>query len=243
MFLSKTFCILAASLALHLTPISAATNTSTYFDTREATISGIHTAIHSGLLTCRQLVSSYLTRIETFNPTINAILTLNPNALALADSMDVLLAEGNATGALFCIPILLKDNYNTAEMPTTGACLDMAGNQPSVDAAVVAALKNAGAIVLGKTNMHELALEGLTVSSLGGQTANPYDQTRTPGGSSGGTGASIAANFAVFGTGMLYLSTKKIETDVCRNRCSKLAKESRICEFPFQYPTHARTDI
>jgi Asp-tRNA(Asn)/Glu-tRNA(Gln) amidotransferase A subunit family amidase len=79
----------------------------------------------------------------------------------------------------------------------------MADNKPTVDAAAVFALKNAGAIILGKTNLHEFALEGLTVSSLGGQTINPYDFTRTPGGSSGGTGAAIASSFSVFGTGKL----------------------------------------
>ena len=115
--------------------------------------------------------------------------------------MDAKIQAGNVTGSLFCIPVLLKDNYDTVEMKTTGGCLDLAGNKPKVDAAAVAALRNAGAIILGKTNLHELALEGLTVSSLGGQTINPYDHTRTPGGSSGGTGAAIATSFAVFGTG------------------------------------------
>ena len=86
-------------------------------------------------------------------------------------------------------------------MPTTGGCLALADSRPSIDAPVVRALKDAGAIILGKTNMHEMALEGLTVSSLGGQTLNPYDLTRTPGGSSGGTGAAVAASFAVLGTG------------------------------------------
>lgn len=208
MFNSRNFCIFAAFLAFQLTPASAASNATPYtFDTREATIDGIHKALFSGLVTCRQLVSSYISRVEALNPTINAILTLNPNALTVADTFDLQIKAGKVTGALnttlFCIPILLKDNYNTAEMPTTGACLDMAGNQPTIDAAVVAALKNAGAIVLGKTNMHELALEGLSVSSLGGQTFNPYDHTRTAGGSSGGTGAAIAASLAVFGTGKL----------------------------------------
>lgn len=99
------------------------------------------------------------------------------------------------------MPVLLKDNYDATDMKTTGGCLALADTQPLVDAPVVAALKRAGAIVLGKTNMHELALEGLSVSSLGGQTVNPYDLTRTPGGSSGGTGAALAASFAVFGTG------------------------------------------
>ncbi|KAL9578896.1 MAG: hypothetical protein Q9203_006926 [Teloschistes exilis] len=116
------------------------------------------------------------------------------NALSLADEKDLALAAGNVTGALFCIPVMLKDNYDTADMRTTGGCLDLQNSQPTIDAPSVAALKRAGAIVLGKTNLHELALEGLSVSSLGGQTVNPYDVTRTPGGSSGGTGAAVAAS-------------------------------------------------
>ncbi len=172
------------------------------FDSREATIDSVHNALFTGLTTCRGVVSSFLSRIEAFNPTINAIITLNPNALLLADQMDMQILSGNATGPLFCIPVLLKDNYDTNEMNTTGGCSDLAGSQPTVDAPAAVALKNAGAIILGKTNLHELALEGLSVSSLGGQTINPYDHTRTPGGSSGGTGAAIATSFAVFGTGI-----------------------------------------
>jgi Asp-tRNA(Asn)/Glu-tRNA(Gln) amidotransferase A subunit family amidase len=171
------------------------------FDTREATIDGVHNALFSGISSCRDVVSSFLSRIEAFNPTINAIISLNPNALSIADCMDQQIASGNATGSLFCIPVLLKDNYGTVDMNTTGGCLDLANNKPTTDAPVVTALKNARAIILGKTNLHELALEGLSVSSLGGQTINPYDHTRTPGGSSGGTGAAIATSFAVFGTG------------------------------------------
>ncbi|KAF4635958.1 hypothetical protein G7Y89_g2128 [Cudoniella acicularis] len=138
------------------------------FDSREATIDNVHNALYFGLASCRDVVSSFITRIEAFNPTVNAIMSLNPNAF---------------------------------ELNTTGGCLDLAGNKPSVDAPAVIALKNAGAIILGKTNLHELALEGLSVSSLGGQTINPYDKTRTSGGSSGGTGAAIATSLAVFGTG------------------------------------------
>ena len=126
---------------------------------------------------------------ESFNPTVNAIISLNPNALTIADDLDAKIASRNATGALFCIPILLKDNYDTVDMNTTGGCLGLAGNRATADAPTVTAFRDAGAIILGKTNLHELALEGLSVSSLGGQTVNPYDHSRTPGGSSGGTGA------------------------------------------------------
>lgn len=171
------------------------------FDVREATVDQVHGALFNQLHTCREIVSSFISRIEEFNPTINAVISLNPDALMIADQMDAQIASGNATGSLFCIPVLLKDNFDATGMSTTGGCSGLAGNQPMTDARTVHALKEAGALILGKANLHELALEGLTVSSLGGQTINPYDLTRTPGGSSGGTGAAIAANFAVLGTG------------------------------------------
>jgi Asp-tRNA(Asn)/Glu-tRNA(Gln) amidotransferase A subunit family amidase len=174
----------------------------TAFDPREATIASVHHDLYTGLVTCREVVESFLARIETLNNHTNAILALNSHALSDADACDKALALNNATfGPLFGIPILLKDNFDTSFMPTTGANADMAQSQPRVDAPAVKAFKKAGAIILGKTNLHELALEGISVSSLGGQTINPYDSTRTPGGSSGGTGAAIAASFAVWGTG------------------------------------------
>ena len=171
------------------------------YDVRESTVERVHNALYSGLTSCRSVVESFVARIEAYNPVINAIITLNPKAFSLADEKDYILAAGNTTGALFCIPVLVKDNYGTSDMCTTGGCLDLTDSQPTTDAPVITALKKAGAIIIGKTNLHELALEGLTVSSLGGQTVNPYDQTRTPGGSSGGTGAAVAASFAVLGTG------------------------------------------
>lgn len=174
----------------------------TAFDPREATIASTHHDLYTGLVTCREVVESFLARIEALNNHTNAILALNPYALSDADACDKALASNNATfGPLFGIPILLKDNFDTSFMPTTGANADMAKSQPTIDAPAVKAFKKAGAIILGKTNLHELALEGISVSSLGGQTINPYDSTRTPGGSSGGTGAAIAASFAVWGTG------------------------------------------
>lgn len=184
------------------TPVPATTFDAA-FDVREATIDGVHNALFTGLATCRGVVEAFLSRIEEFNPTINAVVSLNPDALAVADALDLDLAAGNTTAGrpLFCVPILLKDNYDAVGMNTTGGNLDLAGNRPDADAPTVKALKDAGGIILGKVNLHELALEGLSVSSLGGQTINPYDHTRTPGGSSGGTGAAIATSFAVFGTG------------------------------------------
>lgn len=186
------------ALALY---VHSATAQAMPFDAREATIDSVHHALFSGLATCREVVSSFLARIEAHNNKINAIISLNPNALAIADSLDQQLSTGNTTGPLFCVPMILKDNFDTKDMPTTGGAVVLAKSQPTEDAPSVAALKKAGAIILGKANLHELALEGISVSSLGGQTINPYDSTRTPGGSSGGTGASVSASFCVFGTG------------------------------------------
>lgn len=191
-----------ASLILGLFT-SLATTQSTQFDAREATISTVHTALFTGQNTCRDIVSAFIARIQAHNSKINAIISLNANALNDADQLDLSLRAGNGTGSLFCVPILLKDNYDAAGIPTTAGCAALNSSIPSEDAPTVAAFKNAGAVILGKANLHEFALEGLSVSSLCGQTINPYDLTRTPGGSSGGTGAAIAASFAVFGTGML----------------------------------------
>jgi amidase len=174
------------------------------FQVEETTIAGIHQAFKDRSLTCRELVQAYLDRIAAFDhkgPALNSILTVNPKALAEADERDAQYARTGLAGPLHCIPLVLKDNYNTADMPTTGGSAALAGARPQADAFVVGKLRRAGAIILGKSNMHEFALSGTTVSSLGGQTLNPYDLTRTPGGSSGGTGAAVAANLAVAGTG------------------------------------------
>ena len=112
------------------------------FEPREATIASVHHDLYTGLTTCREVVSSFLSRIEALNNHTNAILTLNPHALDLADECDAKLSSGNGTlGPIFCIPTLLKDNYDTAAMPTTGGNLDLAQSQPTVDAPAVTALK------------------------------------------------------------------------------------------------------
>ncbi|MBV9626149.1 MAG: amidase [Acidobacteria bacterium] len=170
----------------------------------EASITDIHNAIQSGKLTCRSLVQQYLDRIKAYDqhgPAINAMLYVNPKALGQAEAMDRAFKRGAELKPLQCIPLVLKDNFDTADMPTTGGSLALKGMQPAKDAFTVARFRQAGALILGKTNLHELALAGVTASSLGGQTKNPYELTRTPGGSSGGTGAAVAANFATVGTG------------------------------------------
>ena len=180
----------------------ALSNGQALFDPREATIASVHNALYSGE-SCRNIVSAFLSRIEALDHQhTNSIISLDPDSLSIASKHDALLASKNASlGPLFCVPVLLKDNFDTASLPTTGGSLALADSRPSVDGAAVKALKDAGAIILGKTNLQEFALEGISVSSLGGQTVNPYDDTRTPGGSSGGSGAAVAASFAVLAMG------------------------------------------
>lgn len=174
------------------------------FQVMEASIADIHRGLQSGKLTCRSLVQQYLDRINAYDqqgPALNAMLLINPKALEQADAMDKAFKRGAKLKPLQCIPLVLKDLFDTADMPTTGGSLALKGMQPAKDGFTVVRFRQAGALILGKANLHELALTGLTVSSLGGQTKNPYELTRTPGGSSGGTGAALAANFATVGTG------------------------------------------
>ena len=110
-------------------------------------------------------------------------------------------APDASAGPLHGIPIVVKDNYATADMPTTAGSQALAGFQTGRDAFMVKKLKDAGAVIIGKTNLHELAYGITSISSAGGQTRNPYDPTRNPGGSSGGTGAAVAASFAAAGMG------------------------------------------
>ena len=170
----------------------------------EASITDLQHAMTSGRLTAVDLVRAYLARIAAYDqqgPTLNAMIRLNPNAEREAAALDRERRNGRVRGPLHGIPIVLKDNYDTFDMPTSASALALATLQPRDDAYTVRRLRDAGAVILGKTNMHELAAGITTISSLGGQTRNPYDPRRCPGGSSGGTGVAIAANFAVVGWG------------------------------------------
>src|ERR1700730_17646455 len=174
------------------------------FHLLETSIANIHKAMQAGILTCHDLVQQYLNRIQAYDqqgPTIHSMLYINPGSLEQADAMDREFKQTHKLKPLGCIPILLKDNFDTADMPTTAGAITLEGAQPERDAFAVTQLRQAGALILGKTNMSEFATGGISASSLGGQVKNPYDLTRTPGGSSGGTGAAVAANFATAGTG------------------------------------------
>src|SRR6266852_30055 len=170
----------------------------------ETSIADIHKAMLAGTLTCHNLVRQYLERIHAYDqqgPAINSMLYVNPASLEHADAFDRDFERTHKIKPLGCIPIVLKDNFDTADMPTTAGSLMMKGAQPVKDAFSVKRLRDAGAIILGKANLQEFASGGISVSSLGGQVKNPYDLTRTPGGSSGGTATAVAANFATAGTG------------------------------------------
>jgi len=193
---------LAAMLTISVSPASAQRGP---FHFQEATIAGIHAALAAGQLTCTQLTRLYLDRIAAYNmqgPALRAIITVNPKAMEIAGEMDRSYRASPArVGPLHCIPIILKDNFNTLDLPTTGGNVSMKASVPPADAFTVARIRKAGALILAKANLQEFARGGMSISSLGGQVRNPYDLSRTPGGSSGGTGAAIAANFAVLGTG------------------------------------------
>jgi Asp-tRNA(Asn)/Glu-tRNA(Gln) amidotransferase A subunit family amidase len=173
------------------------------FQLVETTIDDIHMAMRAGRLTARQLVQGYLDRINAYDkngPTINSIITLNPDALAEADRLDAALRTYGLVGPLHGIPILVKDEVDAAGMPTTLGTLVFKDYRPPRDAFVVDRLRKAGAIILGKTTLSEFAA-GDTYGSMFGVTRNPYDLERTVGGSSGGSAAALAANFATVAIG------------------------------------------
>ena len=160
--------------------------------------------MESRQVTSRQLVERYLARIAAYDksgPALNAIVAINPDALTIADALDAERRARGARGPLHGIPVLVKDNYETLEMPTAAGSIALASFHPRSDAFQVRKLLEAGAVILGKTNMHELAAGITNTGSRFGQTRNPYDLDRNPGGSSGGTGAAVAANFAAAGMG------------------------------------------
>jgi Asp-tRNA(Asn)/Glu-tRNA(Gln) amidotransferase A subunit family amidase len=174
------------------------------FVIEEATIGDIHKAYKTGHLTCRELVDYYLEKIEKYDqPTgLNAIVVVNPDARKRADELDELYARTKILRPLHGIPIIVKDNYETKDMQTTAGSLALEGFIPPEDAYQVKKLREAGAVILAKSNMAEWAFSPLrTESSIAGITRNPYDLERVPAGSSGGTAAAVAANFGTVGLG------------------------------------------
>ncbi|MGQ0734998.1 MAG: amidase family protein [Acidobacteriota bacterium] len=174
------------------------------FEVVDQSIEQLQHALQTGEVTSRALVDHYLARIAAYDrqgPHLNAVVALNPLARQAADALDLERVAKGPRGPLHGIPVLVKDNYETIEMPTTAGSIALATFHPARDASQVRRLKEAGAVIVGKTTMHELAAGITTVGSRFGQTRNPYDLDRTPGGSSGGTGAAVAASFAAAGMG------------------------------------------
>src|SRR5918996_3120864 len=179
------------------------------FSVLETTIEDVHHAYRSGQLTARKVVQMYLERIDTYDkkgPALNAIISIHPKALAEADRLDAAFKASGFVGPLHGIPIIIKDQADVQGMPTTLGSVLFKNYYPDRDAFVVEKLKNAGAIILAKTTLGELG-GGDTHGSLFGSTRNPYALDRTVGGSSGGSAASVSANYATVGVGQEGLAS------------------------------------
>lgn len=172
----------------------------------EISIADLQAALNDRRLTCRQLVDHYIRRIDMYDkngPSINSIILINPRAREVADSLDGVQMRGGARGPLHCIPIVVKDNFETVDMPTTAGSLSLAGYMAAKDAFQVNRVRAAGAVILAKSNMAEFAFSPYeTVSSiLPGYSKNPYALDRVTAGSSGGTAAAVASSFGAVGLG------------------------------------------
>ena len=169
-------------------------------------IQTLHTAMKAGDLSAAVVVERHLARIALLNPELNAVIAIDPTARAQARALDARLAAGEWAGPLHGIPVLLKDNIETKDQPTTAGSLALADNTTARDAPLVARLREAGAIILGKANLSEWAnfrseRSSSGWSAIGGQTRNPYDPARSPCGSSSGSAAGVAAGMTVLAIG------------------------------------------
>jgi amidase len=197
---------LAVTMSIVCAPLGQAQgrkNMGRTFQIVEASIDDIQAAYKSGKMTAHHLVQAYLDRIAAYDkdgPKINSIITLNPHALEEADKLDAAFKRSGFVGPLHGIPVLVKDEIDAAGMPTTLGTLVFKDYRPPRDAFPVEKLRKAGAIILGKTTLSEYAA-GDTYGSMFGITRNPYDLERTVGGSSGGSGAALAANFTTLAIG------------------------------------------
>ncbi|HEY0947762.1 MAG TPA: amidase family protein, partial [Opitutaceae bacterium] len=197
---------LAALVLGHCAFALSAGSHAAQLDLATATIADLQAAMDRGALTSEKLTQLYLARIEAYDkkgPKLAAVLHLNAQALETARALDAERKAKGPRGPLHGIPIVVKDVFDTADMPTTGGYLPLKGVKPSKDAFVIKKLREAGAIILAKLNQSDWYAqpENVAASTLGGNTLNPYDLTRIPGWSSSGTGAAVAAVFAAAGLG------------------------------------------
>lgn len=183
---------------------SSAACASGKFEVAETSIAATQQAIRENRVTCRQVIDGYLRRIQTYDqPTrLNSLVLVNPRAQAEADRTDAEFKRTHRLPPLGCIAVIVKDNYDTMDLQTTGGSLAMKGFVPATDAFMVQKIRAAGAIILAKSNMAEWAFSPyLTASSIAGITRNPFDLDYVPAGSSGGTAAAVAANLGEIGLG------------------------------------------
>lgn len=200
--------VVTAGCSAEQAPASAQANTPA-IDVVELSATAARERMKAGTLTSRALTQAYLDRIAAIDdagPMLNSVIELNPTALSDAETLDRERREGKVRGPLHGIPVLIKDNIDVAGMVNSAGSLALADHRPAQDAPLVAQLRNAGAVILGKTNLSEWANFRSTRStsgwsSRGGQTKNPYVLDRNPCGSSSGTGTAIAASLAAIGVG------------------------------------------
>ena len=215
---SRTLLLTALLAAPLLAACSGSAADSVTFNVVEATIPEMQKAMEEGRLTSRQLVEAHLIRIAIYEERVNAVIAINPNALADAERLDQERADGHVRGPLHGIPVALKDNVHTMDMPTTGGAKAFEGYFPPYEATITTNLREAGAIIIAKTVMTELAnftAAGMpgNYSAIGGYGLNPYDPRRDPrdgrndgrpvmgvGGSSSGIGTAMSFWAANVGT-------------------------------------------
>jgi len=192
------------SLLLCACATSMPSQKSAGFSFIETTIDEIHAAIKDQTTDCEAITNGFLNRIKKYDEisNLNAVIYINPNAIKKARALDNKYLNTKMMRSLHCVPIILKDNFDTADMPTEAGSIALSGSIPPDDAYMVKKLRQADAIIIAKSNMGEWAFNPLnTISSTHGETRNAYDLSRVPAGSSGGTASAIAANFGVIGMG------------------------------------------
>jgi len=197
------------SVLLFLFVLQNCTNTPTLkqqntFIPLESRISTIHSAIENKSITCEAITRQFIQRIEVYDKStnLNAIILINSNAIKKSKTLDKEYQKTKQLRALHCIPVVLKDNFDTADMPTEAGSIALKGSLPKDDAFMVKRLREAGAVIIAKSNMGEWAFSPYnTISSTHGETRNAYNPAYVPAGSSGGTASAIAANFGVIGMG------------------------------------------
>lgn len=191
------------ALVCWLASLSATTTAqSRTFDLLTASVADIQAAVDAGKLTYEQLVRLYLSRIEAYDkngPKLNAVIAIHPRAVEIARELDEERRTRGRRSPLHGIPIAVKDTVDVKDIPSAGGNIALKGTFPRDDATVVAKLRDAGAIIFLKANLDEFNLGSEGISSLGGQTLNPYDLTRNPGGSSAGPGVAVNVGFATLG--------------------------------------------